>query len=79
MPCRPSPLNRVARTLAQAPFAHLARLLDPWLCLPDSFGQPARDRLFSPLARLLAFPGPGALARPGVRRSPQKFSLLARS
>ena len=72
-----SPLGQRARSLAQAPFAHLARLLGPWLCLPERFGQPQRERLFSPLACLLALPGPSPRAGPSVRRSPQKFSLLA--
>jgi len=58
------------RAVADTPFARRHELFDPWLRVPEDFGRPARNRLFSPLARLLAFSRPGARAGSGVRGSP---------
>jgi hypothetical protein len=64
-----SGVRRVAaevRRLRQQKAWELGGLFSPWLELPESFGNPKRRRLFSPLADVLALPLPGALGGQGV-------------
>ena len=49
------------RGLREHSLAELGTLFDPWVQLADDFGQPKRNRLFSPLTDLLALPGSGPL------------------
>ena len=52
------------KTVAKAPLGELLQLFGPWVRLPEDFGAPERQRLFSPLTHLLAV----SIAGLGCRR-----------
>jgi hypothetical protein len=58
------------RRLREHLLSDLGELFEPCVQLPETFGNPARRRLFSPLANVLALSVPGLLCRrlvPGGR------------
>jgi hypothetical protein len=61
------PLARVRaqrRRVERLTPGELAPLAKPWLRLSSAFGNPGRERLFSPLSNLLALSGAGVGRRP---------------
>jgi len=55
-------LAKAVKTAAKTEYGELKKLFGPWVPLPQGFGSPKRQRLFSPLTHLLA------LSRSGLRR-----------
>lgn len=47
-------LQAGAQKLRVMPVTQIEEVFGQWVCLPKTFGQSARIRLFSPLTRLLA-------------------------